>query len=124
MPVTKPLEFTVSPTTECCRLHSTSYVFTLETESLIIQFGNESGKSGIIYLLFAYQRFFLLKILGNFMSLLLRRSRQKRHRYSVFAPMILQPCNISSFMAIFHNSRTCCKISSVPILTNVLFWVI
>lgn len=36
------LEFTVCPTTECSRILPKSYLFTLETESIVLEFGNES----------------------------------------------------------------------------------
>lgn len=38
------LEFPVTPSTECSRVSSKSYVFTLDTDSLLITFANETGK--------------------------------------------------------------------------------
>lgn len=38
------LEFPVTPSTECSRVSSRSYVFTLDTDSLLITFANETGK--------------------------------------------------------------------------------
>lgn len=41
------LEFPVTPSTECSRVSSRSYVFTLDTDSLLITFANETGKPTI-----------------------------------------------------------------------------
>lgn len=38
------LEFPVTPSTECSRVSSRSYVFTLDTDSLLITFANETGE--------------------------------------------------------------------------------
>ena len=38
------LEFPVTPSTECSRVSSRSYVFTLDTDSLLITFANEPGE--------------------------------------------------------------------------------
>lgn len=38
------LEFPVTPSTECSRVSSRSYVFTLDMDSLLVTFANEIGK--------------------------------------------------------------------------------
>lgn len=38
------LEFPVTPSTECSRVSSRSYVFTLDTDSLLITFVSETGE--------------------------------------------------------------------------------
>lgn len=45
---TSLLEFPVTPSTECSRVSSRSYVFTLDTDSLLITFANESGEEIIL----------------------------------------------------------------------------
>lgn len=37
------IEFTVCPTTECSRILPNLYLFTLETESIVLKFSNEEG---------------------------------------------------------------------------------
>lgn len=37
------LEFPVTHTTECSRVATRSYIFTLDAESLLVTFSNESG---------------------------------------------------------------------------------
>lgn len=38
------LEFPVTPSTECSRVSSRSYVFTFDTDSLLVTFANETGE--------------------------------------------------------------------------------
>jgi len=47
---TSLLEFPVTPSTECSRVSSRSYVFTLDTDSLLITFANEAGEMIILHL--------------------------------------------------------------------------
>jgi hypothetical protein len=47
------LEFPVTPSTECSRVSSRSYVFTLDTDSLLLTFDNETGKL-IIFLVVVF----------------------------------------------------------------------
>lgn len=46
------LEFPVTPSTECSRVSSRSYVFTLDTDSLLITFANETGEPAICGIIF------------------------------------------------------------------------
>lgn len=46
---TSLLEFPVTPSTECSRVSSRSYVFTLDTDSLLITFANEAGEMIILF---------------------------------------------------------------------------
>jgi len=42
------LEFPVTPSTECSRVSSRSYVFSLDIESLLITFATEIGEPNLI----------------------------------------------------------------------------
>lgn len=91
---TSLLEFPVTPSTECSRVSSRSYVFTLDTDSLLITFANEAGEP--IFLLAAQascvKSSYIIKMYENvcFYSNNIHKSIPARERISAdtFVPQI------------------------------------
>lgn len=60
----------MTPSTECSRVSSRSYVFTLDTDSLLLTFDNETGKL-IIFLAAIYDELLFCHLISCVMKVLI-----------------------------------------------------